>query len=120
MPFCPSCRAEFKPDTTKCADCGDALVDRLADDSSTDDMVDIYECYEPQQAERLATVLSNRAVHVLVRDRSSSAFPTNVGKTAQQLLAVPREQREHAQSIIEAAIHDGVVPPEGKMIPEED
>ena len=120
MPFCPSCRAEYKAGNAKCADCGDELVDRLEDGASTDDMVDVYECYEPQQAERLATVLRNRAVHVLVRDRSSSAFPTTVGTTAQQLLAVPRDERAHAQSIIEAAIHDGVVPPEGKMLSEED
>ena len=120
MPFCPSCRAEYEPNATSCADCGVDLVDTLGDTASTEDMIDIYECYEPQQAERLAVVLSNRGVHVLVRDRSSSAFPTTVGKTSQQLLAVPRDQRELARSIIEAAVDDGVVPPEGEMLDEAD
>jgi hypothetical protein len=99
-----------------CADCGVDLVDRLEDRATTSDTVDIYICYDAQQATRLADLLSNKGMHVLVRDRSSSAFPTNVGRTAQHVVAVPIGDREHAQSVIEAAIHDGIVPADGVMI----
>jgi len=34
MPFCPSCRAEYKAGTASCADCGDALVDEGSPEGS--------------------------------------------------------------------------------------
>jgi hypothetical protein len=118
MLYCPSCRSEYEEGTVTCADCGEPLVDQLEDSASVEDLVDVYECWEVQQAERLATVLRNSDIHVLVRDRSSSAFPTNVGKTAQQFLAVPRKQVADARSVISNAVNDGVVPAEGSLLPE--
>jgi hypothetical protein len=118
MPYCPSCRSEYEEGTVTCADCGEPLVDQLDDNGSVEELVDVYECWEGQQAERLATVLRDSDIHVLVRDRSSSAFPTNVGKTAQQLLAVPREQAADARSVISNAVNDGVVPAEGNLLTE--
>ena len=29
MPFCPSCRSEYRPGVETCADCGETLVDAL-------------------------------------------------------------------------------------------
>ena len=116
MPICPSCRSEYEAGTTKCADCDVLLVDRLVDAASAADMVDVYACYEVQQAERLSEILGDESVDVLVRDRSSNLFPTSVGKSAQRTIAVPTELAGRARELITAAIKDGVVPDDGELI----
>ena len=120
MPFCPTCRSEFQTGTNTCPECEEPLLDQLENGGLTDELSNIYICYDPQQAERLATILKNRGIYIMIRDRRSGAFPTNVGKTAQQVLAVAIEQLDLARSIIENAIHDGVVPPEGAFVESED
>ena len=116
MPFCPLCRSEYEPGTAVCADCNVDLVDRLEDVHSAEDMSDVYVCYDPQQADRLSDLLQDKGIHVLVRDRHSSAFPTTVGKTAQYILAVPSDKHSHAKSVIEAAINDGIISSDGEML----
>ena len=116
MPICPSCRSEYKAGTKKCPECDVVLVDKLSDTTMADDTVDLYACYETQQAERLAEILEEESIDVLVRDRSSNLFPTNLGKNAQRIIAVPTSEAEHARDLIEAAIKDGIVPDDGELL----
>ena len=116
MPICPSCHAEYEPGTKTCDECDVPLVDKLADGTLADDTVDLYACYETQQAERLAEILQEEKIDVLVRDRSSGLFPTTVGKSAQRIIAVPTSEAEHARELIQNAIKDGIVPDDGEMI----
>ncbi|MBI5511374.1 MAG: hypothetical protein HY903_21645 [Deltaproteobacteria bacterium] len=116
MAICPSCRAEYEAGTSRCAECNVALVDRLPDLASSEDTADIYACYDPQQAVRLAEILHAEGIDVLVRDRSSNLFPTNVGKGAQRILAVATHETARARDLIAAAIKDGVVPDEGEAL----
>ena len=116
MPICPSCRSEYEAGTKKCTECDVALVDKVADSTMADDTIDLYACYEAQQATRLAELLQEERIDVLVRDRSSGLFPTNVGKTAQRIIAVPASEAERARELIENAIKDGVIPDDGEML----
>ena len=116
MPFCPSCRAEYETGTRSCAECNVPLVAALEPTGIEDDLEDIYACYEEQQAERLTEVLEEEKVEVLVRDRTSPVFPTNLGKNAQRIIAVPTSEAAKARNVIKSAIADGVVPADGEML----
>ena len=115
MSFCPSCRAEYEAGITQCPDCDTALVNSLPV-GQTDDMVNVYVCYNKLQTTRLADILHDDGLYVLVRDRRSSAFPTDIGETAQQIIAVPSPQTDRARELIGNAIEDEVVPDDGKML----
>ncbi len=116
MPFCESCRAEYEAGKTTCAECNTTLVDSLPEIGISADMTDVFECYNAQEAERVAEVLVTEGLEVLVRDRSSSSFPTNIGHTAKQLIAVPAGEFAKARGLIESAITDGVISSEGKLL----
>jgi hypothetical protein len=91
-------------------------VEELHDATSAADTVDIYACYETQQAERLVEILEEEGLDVLVRDRSSTLFPTNVGKSAQHIIAVAGSSADRAREVITSAVRDGVVPDDGEML----
>jgi hypothetical protein len=116
MPICPSCRSEYQAGTKKCPECDVVLVDKLANTPLADDTIDLYACYETQQAERLAEILEEESIDVLVRDCGSNVFPTNVGKNAQRIIAVPSSAAARARELITAAIKDGIVPNEGELL----
>ncbi len=116
MPVCPSCQAEYEASMTRCKECDTALVDKLETNVVSEDTTDVYACYEPQLAVRLTEILNEEGVEVLVRDRSSNLFPTNLGKTAQRVIAVATHDVGRARAAIESAIADGVVPADGEMI----
>jgi hypothetical protein len=116
MPNCPACRSEYQAGTKICPECDVALVDKLTDATMAESTVDLYACYETQQAERLAEILEEESIDVLVRDMSSNVFPTSVGKNAQRIIAVPASEAPRARELIETAIKDGVVPDEGELL----
>jgi hypothetical protein len=99
-----------------CADCGAALVDHLDEGTTEQDTTDVYVCYDPQESQRVIEVLRAAGIDPLVRDRGSTAFPLNVGTESQKLIAVTREDAERARPIVEAAIQDGVLVGEGKVV----
>ena len=90
MPFCPSCPTEYRDDAVTCADCGAELVAEppLGEEPLAGDRIDVYVCYNDQQAIRAIGVLGEGGIEGLLRDRASSAFPTTVGMTAQKVIAV--------------------------------
>jgi len=118
MPFCPSCRSEFQAGTAQCADCNVDLVDNQpeAEATASSDMVDVYVCYEAQQVERVLDVLRSAGLETLLRDRASQAFPTNVGHTAEKLVAVSGNDTGRARELLQAAIDDGVIPSDGEIL----
>jgi hypothetical protein len=116
MPICPSCGAEYKAGKNTCADCGASLVDHT-DPPITADTVDIYLCYDPQEAQRVIEVLRAAGIDPLLRDQSSSAFPIPaVGSVSQKLIAVTAEDAERARTVVDAAIQDGVIVGEGQVV----
>lgn len=90
------------------------------EEGSSEDMLDLYRCYEHQEAIRLIDLLAERDIEALLRDRGTSAFPTNVGMTSQQIIAVRSSDQAMAEDIIKTALRDEVVSSEGVFIPGED
>ena len=84
--------------------------------TSNEEFTDIYLCIDPQDAARLVHILGSAAIEAIVRDRGSSAFPTNVGHTGAQIIAVAEHQRESARALIHDAIADGVVSGDGELV----
>lgn len=109
MSYCPSCEAEYQGDVSTCPDCDTKLVANLSHDASPEDMLDVYVCYDVQLTDRLVMGLKNAGITPLVRDRIDHAFPTNIGTTAEQRIAVPEHQHSRAHVIIQEAISDGLV-----------
>jgi len=110
MPFCPSCEQEYRPDVTVCPTCNVSLVASLEDASGTsEDTIDVFVCYDSQLAERVSELLREAGVEALVRDRTSMAFPTTIGTTGEQRIAVPSPQVAAAAAALESAVGDGVI-----------
>jgi hypothetical protein len=110
MPFCPSCEQEYRPDVSVCPSCNVALVRALdASRGSPDDTVDVFVCYDSQLVERVSELLRDAGVEALVRDSTSTAFPTNIGTTGERRIAVPSPQVAAAAVALESAVGDGVI-----------
>jgi len=109
MPFCPSCEAEYQPQVRICPACDTAVVDHLDPRGSSEDLVDVFMCYDAQVAERVRELLQEAGTNPMLRDRSSQAFPTTVGTTGERAVAVPASQRETARRALEAALADSVL-----------
>ncbi|MBJ80498.1 MAG: hypothetical protein CMH60_04195 [Myxococcales bacterium] len=87
-------------------------------DEIDEEMLDIYRCYDHQEALRLLDLLETKNIEGLLRDRSTSAFPTSVGMTSQQIIAVLSSDQQEAVAAIKTAINDEVVSGEGVFLPE--
>ncbi len=109
MPLCPSCEAEYEASVRVCPECDTALVDHLESRGSSEDLVDVFVCYDAQVAERVMEVLQEGGVTPMVRDLSSQAFPTSMGRTGARNIAVPESQAEKARRLLADAEADGIV-----------
>lgn len=116
MPFCPSCYAEYVTSISECSDCETRLIAKLNEHEIISDMGDVFICYEPFQADRIAQMLRSMGIKTLIRDRSCSAFPTTLGTTCEQHVAVMTEQWNEAHHIIESAISDHIIPGTGRFL----
>ena len=116
MPFCPSCRAEYQATYSFCADCEVILVDSIEHHEIDLEMGDVYICYEAFEAQRIADMLQRVGIEALIRNRASAAFPTNVGMTSEQHVAVLAQDFNEAHQLIQAAIEDHVISNDGHLI----
>jgi len=81
-----------------------------------DDFINIYASYSTQDTQRLCEILRGAGIELLTRDRGSSSFPTNVGTTAQMLIAVMKPEAARSKELINAAIEDGVISGDGEHL----
>lgn len=72
-------------------------------------MHDVYACYDDATLQRAVQLLQDQGLEPLVRHHESHAFPTNVGTTAERVVAVRPEQVSTAQRILKEATDDGVI-----------
>ena len=116
MPFCPTCRAEYKSGVTSCADDSTALVDRLQDDPSLTTLTEIYASYLDIEAERLRSLLEDEGIACYLRSLRRAAFPTGVGSEAPVRVAVPVDQAQAARALIEQARADAIISEDGSFV----
>ena len=109
MPLCPSCQAEYVAGITTCPECQTALVDSLPHQAFTEDLVNIYVCYDRQVLEVVLGVLTQADLTPMVRDRSSSSFPVSIGTEAALYIAVPEHQKNTAITCLNEALEDGAL-----------
>ena len=79
-------------------------------------MHDVYICHSEPQVDRVLGLFEEAGIEALIRDRASSSFPTNVGLTAEKLVAVGADDVDKARTLISEAIADGVLLPEGEVL----
>ena len=115
MPFCPNCRDEFMSDRSVCTICATELVSTLENTTSDDDLIDCYICYDALEAKRLLGLLTTNGMEGLIRDRSCSPFPTHVGMTSEQHIAVKLTNLKPAIHLIQSALSDGVISTSGQF-----
>jgi len=106
MPYCPSCRTEYRQETAACADCGTALIAELGTEPTPlgGERIDVFVPADEQQADRAVDLLAQNDIEALVRDRSSSAFPMHVGGFDSRRVAVRLEDRDSALGFLSEAI----------------
>lgn len=80
------------------------------------DLVDLYICYNPIEAEFIREVLDENDIAVFLRDMHPSQFPMNVGKHAQVRIVVEDDKAREAMELIQQALEDGAITGEGKFI----
>jgi hypothetical protein len=111
MPFCPSCRAEYRPGIERCADCGDELVETLAEryepPPSTGNDVPIARADSLAIAEMWAGLLGEEAI-------SCRIVPAGVGDTmlvpgqAQWEVRVAAIDAHRARELLPSEAHSAV------------
>lgn len=82
----------------------------------TEALVDSYACYSEPQLSRVLQLLDEAEIDYLVRDRESSAFPTNVGTTSEKVIAVRSRDRSRVHQIVNDAVADEVISSDGRLI----
>ena len=115
MPFCPDCQAEYNEGVAKCADCEVELVPTLPEEDLRD-FIEFYASFDWLEAGRIGSILEENGIKSLIRDLTSSAFPTSAGRSAAKRIAVGADKVEEAAQLIKTAIVDGEISPDGRFI----
>ncbi|NOZ84774.1 MAG: hypothetical protein GXP49_00650 [Deltaproteobacteria bacterium] len=117
MPYCPKCGAEYREGIKVCADCNVELVDTMPDfEVDKRNFIEFYTCFDALELGRISEILSEKGIKTLIRDLRSSAFPTDIGETAEKRLSVPEEDLEEAVKLVKTAIVDGEISPDGHFM----
>jgi len=88
MPFCPSCRAEYRPEMKRCSDCDVDLVESLSADESPDEegiqLVELASFPNVAEAEMIREILEGNGIRTVQRGEidpigvASGAEPTTL------------------------------------------
>ncbi len=117
MPYCPKCRAEFHEDVAICADCNLPLVAVLPVSTEDDDRgleyLDLYLAPDNMEAENIKVLLQREDIPVLLKDRTCSALPMNIGELSGVTVAVAEQDRTKAKALLQEAIQDEYISPNG-------
>lgn len=131
MPYCPTCREEFREGFTTCSDCGAALVAELpktaaseAHDPSTWEQV--AETAQIFEAELMAATIRGAGIEAQVVDQTFHQEPFTNRDFALVRVLVPPGRKEEARAALEAQVplaedaDVGSGPPEESGPPEDE
>jgi hypothetical protein len=80
VPFCPSCRTEYREGVPVCSDCGAELVAELPPPGEPEDWVTVEETGEETLAAIVRGFLEDRGLAVRVLDRHDRELSTTIGE----------------------------------------
>ena len=108
MPFCPTCRAEYRAGFTECADCHVPLVETLkAPEAPPGDLVAVYQG-PVIQAEVLGRLLESEGILADVSASETGIMaPHTVNAAGVIRVMVAQRDAERARAVIEAARTSG-------------
>jgi hypothetical protein len=109
--ICPSCRAEYRPGFTHCADCGVELVDSLPPEAHSferrsigGELVEVYRAWGGPQAELVRSLLEANGIEcALEGEGKNRVYNLTVGPMAEVRIMVEVEDVEAAENILQAA-----------------
>ncbi len=103
MPFCPSCRAEYKPDITHCPDCDADLVETLPEQTQETEgtkLVELASFPMVSEAEMIQELLEGNDIQTVLR---GEVDPIGATSGAEPItLLVEENDLERAREIDEA------------------
>jgi hypothetical protein len=73
MPFCPSCRTEYRPELARCTDCDVELVDSLPEEESGEinpdevQLVELASFPNASEAEMIQELLESNGISTVIR-----------------------------------------------------
>ena len=108
MPFCPSCREEFREGFTQCSDCGAALVAELplpqaseVEDGADSGWEEVAETGQIFEAELMAMRIRESGIEAQVVDQTFHAEPLGNRDFSRVRVLVPPGRAEEARAILE-------------------
>ena len=116
MPYCPKCRAEYRPRIRICADCRVKLIVFLEpEEDNWVNFKEIYISYNELEAERIKTLLEENWIDCIVRSMKISPYPINIGNFSEHRIAVDEEKLPEAVELIREAIADEYISRRGRF-----
>lgn len=116
MPWCPACRAEYRPGIATCAEpeCeGAALVAEPIPDPQ---IVEVYVAADALEAQHLAGLLADDGIEATLADHADHVFPTHASAGGGARLAVAAHAMGPALDLIASARADGVISQDGAFL----
>jgi hypothetical protein len=107
MPYCPTCKSEYRPGIERCSDCDVALVD-APPDAEPAPLEEVFRADSQAAAQRICAVILD-GLECFVRERGSRAFPTASMAKGLFFIAVPADQADRARDLIAEALNDGAL-----------
>ncbi len=116
MPYCPKCRAEYRPGIRICADCKVKLVAFLEpEEDNWVNFKEIYISYNELEAERIKALLEENWIDCIVRNMRISPYPISIGNFNEHRIAVDEEKQAQAIELLQEAMADGYISKRGKF-----
>lgn len=131
MPYCPKCRDEYREGFTACADCGEALVERLEDEpteppepvetgsGSHGGWDEVAEAPQIFEAELIAERLREAGIEARVVDQTAHPLPANVSELGLVRVLVPLARAAEARRLLEGTAPLAEDAETGRGAPEE-
>lgn len=80
--FCPTCKSEYQPGITRCADDGAELVDQQPEAESEARLVRLHTLHSPIEAEMVSDLLQQNGIRAVVQSGANDVFSVALSETA--------------------------------------
>ena len=105
MPFCPSCRCEFRPDFDTCVDCGERLVATLSVESPPEETAParriVFTTTSLSESESVRLLMESRGIEAAIENEEAAFLAIGMPISAVPLaIVVPADREADARRIL--------------------